>query len=419
MAKLAIAGGIPVRLKPFSNPNRGEGWPVHGECELQAVKEVVESRLWSSAPYLYGDNLEASKVRQFELKWAAYNGVRHAVAVGHGTDALMLAFRAAGVGAGDEVIVPPGWLTVNAFLALGAVPVFVDIDAETLQIDVTQAEAAITEKTKAICPIYGTYPPDLDALMEIADRHGIKVVADSVWAQGTEWRGRKAAAVSHFGTFSGQELKPLPSGEGGSIITDDDDAGKLLYMLHNDGRGLGSEGGQYLVQGWNARMSEFQAAILLCQMDRLDEQIDHRSRNAWYLAEGFREIGGLSFLPFDERITRQNYSSVRLRYDACQFEDIPASLLGRALNAEGIPLQGRGRGRIPWASPLFTEERLHWDHQKVVSHTNIRLPNWEAQAGKWLGAHFVLLMGSQKDMDDILEAVRKVKENIGELMALQ
>jgi dTDP-4-amino-4,6-dideoxygalactose transaminase len=419
MAKLAIAGGKPVRSQPFPNPNRGEGWPIHGECELRAVREVVESRRWSSAPYLYGDNLEASRVRRFELKWAEYNGVRHAIAVGHGTDALMLAFRAAGVRTGDEVILPPGWLTVNAFLALGAVPVFVDIDPETLQIDATQVEAAITGRTRAICPIYGTIPPDLDALMEIADQHGIQVVADSVWAQGTEWRGRKAAAVSHFGTFSGQELKPLPSGEGGSIITDDDEAGELLYMLHNDGRGLGDEGGLYKVQGWNARMSEFQAAILLCQLERLDEQIEHRTRNAQHLAKGFEEIGGLSFPRLGECITRQNYSSLRLRYDAREFGDVPAALLGRALNAEGIPLRGRGRGRIPWASPLFTEGRVHWDHLKEVAHREVHLPNWEAQAGKWLGAHFALLMGSRKDMDDVLEAVRKVKENIGELVGLQ
>jgi len=419
MATLAIAGGTPVRSRPFPDPYRGEGWPIYGECELQAVKEVVESRLWSSAPYLYADNPEASRVRQFEIQWAQYNGVKHAIAVGHGTDALILAFRAAGVKAGDEVILPPGWLTVNAIVALGAVPVFVDIDPETLQMDADQIETAITGRTRAICPIYASYPPDLDRLMDIAGRHGLKIVADSVWAQGTEWRGRKAAAVGHFGTFSAQELKPLPAGEGGSVITDDDAAGELLYVLHNDGRGLGQEGGQYIAQGWNHRMSEFQAAILLCQLARLDEHIEHRRRNAEALEHGLEAIGGIRFPPKDPRITRQNYGSLHLRYEARYFADVPVALFSRALNAEGIPLQGGGRARLPWEAPVFAQKRFIWDHLNGVDYARARLPGHKAAAGRWLSAHFSLVMGPQKDMDDILEAIRKIEANIGELKALQ
>jgi len=184
-------------------------WPIFSEEEREALLEVLESGKWWRGAY---KNPKESKVGQFESEFCKYLDVKYGVAVTNGTAAIELALKAAGVEAGDEVIVPAVTFiaTATAVLAVNAVPIFVDIVPETYQIDPDKIEGAITEKTKAIVPVhYGGYPADMDRIMEIADEHDLVVVEDCAEAHGSEWRGKRVGGIGHLGTFSFQMGKPL------------------------------------------------------------------------------------------------------------------------------------------------------------------------------------------------------------------
>ncbi len=411
MNTLAIHGGTPVRAKPYPP------WPVYDEREIEALKDVVESRKWTSAPYLYRDCPKEWKVRQLEERFAAYHDARYGIATGSGTGGLQVAFAAAGVGPGDEVILSPITFIAGAtpILHLGAVPVFADVDPETLNLDPEAVEAAITERTRAISPLHlGGYPCDMDRLNEIADRHGLMVVADACHAHGSEWKGTKVASLSHLAAFSFQQAKQITCGEGGMTITNDPDLYALCYMYHNDGRGIGEEGGLYKVQGWNFRMSAFQAAVLLVQLERLDALIERKAKAVAYLEREFAAIGGLRFPKKDPRVTRQSFLYPRLRYEREAFGEVPAELFGAALQAEGIPATGHS-GRLLYEHPLFVEGRFLSEAAKQVDYSRVRCPVAEASKGKWIHFDQRVLLGAREDLDDFIEAVAKLKANLDEL----
>ena len=411
MAKLAINGGIPVLTKPF--PQR----PFYDERELEALKEVLESHRWTSAPYIFRGDMSLSRVYQLEERFAAYHDCKFGVATGSGTDALQIAYCAAGLRPGDEAIMPPNTFiaTATPALHLDAVPIFADIDSETLCLDPEAVEAAIADRTRLIIPLHlGGYPADMDSIMEIARKHDLKVVADACHAHGTEWRGKKVAAFSHLSAFSFQQDKQITAGEGGIVITNDQAAYEQCYILHNDGRGIGEQGGTYVSQGWNFRMSEFQAAVMLVQLERLDEILERKNHNAEILGRGLAEVSGLSWPRHDERITCQSYVYPRMRYDAAAFNGVSADLFARALTAEGIPC-GAGGVRKLYDHPLFTQARFHFQSAKRVDYTNVRCPNAENTAGCWIGFPQNVLLGSESDMYGFVSAVAKIKRSLDEL----
>jgi dTDP-4-amino-4,6-dideoxygalactose transaminase len=413
MATLAINGGTPVRTEPF--PPR----PIFDEKELAELKDALESRRWTSAPYIFRGDMSLSKVHQLEEEYAAFHDSKFGIATGSGTDALQIAYAAAGVGPGDEVIVPPNTFiaTATPVLQLGAVPVFVDVDPETLCIAPDAVEAAITDRTKLIVPLHpGGYPADMDRIMEIARKHGLKVVADACHAHGTEWRGKKVACYSDLSAFSFQQDKQITSGEGGITTTNDEALYEQCYILHNDGRGMGEEGGVYVAQGWNFRMSEFQASVLLVQLSRLNTLLEHKNHNAEVLADGLAELGGgVSWPREDERITLQSYVYPRLRYRAEAFYDLPAQRFAEALSAEGIPCGARG-GRLLYQHPLFTESRFRFEASKRIDYTQVHCPNAENSPGRWLGLPQEVMLASEDAMDDIIAAVAKIQENLDDLL---
>ena len=412
MAKLAINGGTPARTAPF--PQR----PIFDEKELAALKETLESRRWTSSPGSFGGDLSLSKVHQLGEQYATYHDCRFGVATASGTDALQLAYAAVGLGPGDEAIMPPNTFiaTATPALQLGAVPIFADVDPETLSIDPDAIEAAITDRTRLIVPLHsGGYPADMDRIMEIARAHDLKVVADACHAHGTEWRGKKVATYSDLSGFSFQQGKQITSGEGGNVVTNDQEYYEQCYILHNDGRGLGEEARVFVAQGWNYRMSEFQAAVLLLQLSRLDELLERKNRNADALVQGWAEIEGLNWPREDERITQQSYVYPRMRYEDAAFNGLPAHRFGEALTAEGIPCRGRG-GWILYQHPLFVESRFRFESSKRVDYTQVRCPNVENAAGRWVSLPQNVMLATEDAMQDVLDAVIKVKENLGELL---
>ncbi len=391
--RLAIEGGSPVRVEPFPS------WPFFDEREVEAVTEVVRSGNWGA--------LIGNQVTAFEREFAAYQQARHAVAVVNGTAALEVALRALGIGPGDEVITTAYTFiaTPNAALLIGALPVFVDIEPDTHLIDAAQIEAAITPRTRAIMPVhlFGC-PANLDAILEIARRHGLAVVEDACQAWGAEWRGRPVGALGNAGAFSFQASKNVTAGEGGLILTNDDELAERVWSLHNVGRRIGGEWYEHVRVGWNYRMTEFQGAILRVQLTRLDEQAARRDANARYLIAGLAKLGpGLTPARIDEHVTRHAWHVVALRYQAEPFGGWPRAEFARALRGEGIPC---GMGYVPLTrSPAildaFAQRRAEVRWPCPVTE---RISATEAI---WLTQN--LLLGSRADVDCIIEAIAKIK----------
>jgi dTDP-4-amino-4,6-dideoxygalactose transaminase len=287
MSVLAINGASPVRTEPFS------AWPVHDQQEVKAITQVVESGKWWRFAYATGvevqeriDAGEISKVLEFSRAFAQHQQAQYGIAVANGTGSLEIIFKALGIGPGDEVIVPAYTYVASAtaVLQVNAVPIFVDVDPETYNLNPDLLEAAITPRTKAIEPVhFGGQPADMDRILEIAQKHGLFVVEDAAHAHGSEWRGRKVGALGDAGSFSFQSSKNMTAGEGGIILTNDTNLAERCDSLLWAGREKGRPWYEFHRLGWNYRLTEFQAAILLIQLGRLEAQNERRMENARYL----------------------------------------------------------------------------------------------------------------------------------------
>lgn len=256
---------------PFNNLS-----PLHARLEgdLQAAVKRVLSSGW----YILGPEVEA-----FEHEFAVYHGVKHAVGVANGTDAIELALRAADIGPGDEVIsvAHTAVATVCAIEQTGATPVMVDIDLETYTIDPEAAEAAITPRTRALIPVhlYG-HPADMTALGSLAERHNLLLIEDCAQAHGARWKERPVGTFGHMGAFSFYPTKNLSAcGDGGAIITNDVHFADRLHRIRNYGQ---TSRYHHVERGINSRLDEFQAAILRVKLGHLDEHNDMRRKIAGY-----------------------------------------------------------------------------------------------------------------------------------------
>ncbi len=401
MSKLALLGGNPARTTPFT------AWPQYDERERQALLEVLESRVWWRTP--------GTRALRFEQDFAAYHQAKHGVAVTNGTAALEVAMAALGIGPGDEVIVPDYTFvaTASAVLFAGARPVFVDVDPHTYCLDPDLAEAAITERTRAIIAVHlGGHPADLDRLTALARRHKLYLVEDSSHAHGSEWHGCKVGAIGDVGTFSFQQSKLMTAGEGGMVITNDDTIERQARAAHDCGRMPGEWFYAHFVYGSNYRLSEWQAAILSQQLARLDEQAAVRSRAAAYLNEHLTRIEGITPQALDPRCTRNGHYAYIFHYDRTAFAGVPTERFIAALNAEGIPTQasypplhelalfqsGEYLKRLPPdqrdTEPAFL--RQHFPNTVRAARETVWLP------------HYTLL-GGEEDAASIVEAVRKIQ----------
>jgi dTDP-4-amino-4,6-dideoxygalactose transaminase len=401
---------------------------MYDEREEQALLEVLRSCHWSSAPGYYRDDPARSQAYRLEQEFAAYHGVARGIATSSGTGALHVAYRAAGVGLGDEVIVPSLTFiaTASPILQLGAVPVFADVDPETRCISPESVEERITARTKLIVPMHsGGRPADLDRLNEIATRHGIPLVADAAHAHGSEWRGKKVPAWSAISCFSLQQEKQLTPGEGGVILTDDEALADLCYAYHNDGRGVGADGSKFVEAGWNYRMSEFQAALARVQLGRLDEVLDRKLRNVARLGETLDGLGdGVRFPRPDPRITRQSYLYPSLRYDAARMKDVPAEEFAAALRAEGVPCAASKPVPL-YQHRVFVERRFgpprparQRHPAEEVDYTRVSCPVAENLAGRGLSFPQEVLLGDDAMMAQVVDAFEKVIRHLDQLVTV-
>jgi perosamine synthetase len=410
--KPALLGGQPVRRLPFPS------WPKYDQVEEKALLDVLHSGKW-----FRGDGQNVSR---FETAFAQATGSKYCLATANGTSALLTSIAALGIGAGDEVIVPPYTFiaTINSVLLHYALPVFVDSDPETFQIDARKVEAAITEHTTTIMPVHlGGSAADLDAILAIAGKHKLPVIEDACQAHMAEWKGRKVATYGATGCFSFQASKNLNSGEGGAILTQDEDLAEKCYAFHNNCRGRKNTGYDFSyhgMRGANLRLTEFQAALLLAQMTRLEEQSRLREQNAQYLTAMLREIKGIAPARMYPGCTRNAYHLYMFRYQSSQFAGLPRATFLKALAAEGVPASSgyAPLNKEPYLrttltsrsyQKIFSKERIaHWEERNQCPE-NDRL----CQEAVWFTQN--MLLGSRSDMEQIAEAVKKLHEHAAEL----
>lgn len=407
MEKLAILGGTPLKQTDFPE------WPQYDENEEKVLMDVLHSRVWWRTP--------GTKTLEFEQEFAQYHQAKHGIACTNGTAALEIAMAGLGIGLGDEVIIPDFTFiaTASAVLFTGALPVAVDVDPGTYCIDPLKVEEAITKRTKAIIAVHvAGHPADLDALQVVARKHNLYLIEDSAHAHGSEWNGRKVGAIGDVGTFSFQASKLMTAGEGGIVITNDDDLAVRIRAVHDCGRMPGEWFYAHFVYGSNYRLSEWQSAILTQQLHRLDEQAEKRTRNAIYLNGALAEIEGIVPQKLDPRCTRHGQYCYIFHYDPKAFAGLSTGKFVDALNAEGIPTQSSYpplRKLAVFQSGDY-RKRLAPDHAaQAPAFSDVICPvSDDASANTVWMAHRALL-GSGQDTVEIVEAVKKIKRHAAEL----
>jgi dTDP-4-amino-4,6-dideoxygalactose transaminase len=400
----AILGGKPVRS---ARPTRT--WPIIGDEDATGLLDVLRSGVWN--------RLNGRRVAKFEEKWAEMLGAKHVLATSSGTTALFAALNALGVGPGDEVIVPTYTFvaTINAVLLQYALPVFVDTDPETFQIDARKVESAITDRTACLLPAHiGGNVADMDALLPLAEKRKLPLLEDACQAHLAEWRGKKVGTLGTIGCFSFQASKHLNSAEGGALVTNDPALIESARAFHNNGRGL-SEGG-LVRNGCNLRLTEFQGALLASQAARLESQSRTREDNARYLTTLLHQVPGVTPAALLRGCTRNAYHLFMFRYDAEQFAGLPRKRFLEALAAEGVPASG---GYEPLErEPFLKETLLSKSFRAVYPEARLReaLERMHCPVNERLCAEAVWLtqgqfLGGHSDMDQIAEAVRKVQRH--------
>ena len=406
------------RAKALARERRiGIDWPVFDSTEERALLDVLRSGKWGRGT--------GARVAEFEQKYAALTGAKFCVATANGTSALIAAMNALDAGPGDEIILPPYTFvaTLNVILLQHALPVFVDSDRETFQIDARKIESRITPQTLAIVPVHlGGAAANLDEILPLARKRNIKVIEDACQAHLGEWRGKKVGSHADMGCFSFQASKNLNSGEGGALISNDEALFDRAYAFHGNGRarsgGTLSLAG-YASNGANLRLTEFQAAILIAQMTRLEAQSQRRDQNAAYLTKLLSEIPGITPQKLYPGCTRNAWHLYMMRYNPDAFDGLPRAAFLKALRAEGVDASS---GYSPLNKEPFLDRVISSRHyQKVYGEK--RLKDWREQnhcpendrlcnEAVWLTQ--TMLLGDRSEMDFIAGAIRKVKGKAGD-----
>ena len=401
MDRLAKFGG-PQACPPGTVPP----WPQWGDDEVARLCSVLESGKWW--------RVAGREVESFEREFASFHGCREALAVSSGTDALELALSSIGVGPGDEVVVPAFTFcaTATAVLAVGAIPVAADIDAETYCLSPSSARQAITSRSRAIVPVHlAGHPYDIEAIEEIAEEHGLAVVADAAHAHGARWRNTSVAGLCRASIYSFQAMKLLTAGEGGALVSDDPDLMERAWLLHTSGRPRGDRSYRHLALAGNARMTEFQGAILRAQLRRLPAQLGAREEGGRRLDAAVASIQGLRVLRRHPGVTlHSNYmyiieldehlAGVRDEVvDLLAVEGVPAFRAYRALpDLELFVEDALQRGLPPAADPHRVREAI----------ARVKVPHARAASRRSLWLHHSVLLGAPSIQEKVGVALAKV-----------
>jgi len=412
--KLAILGGEPVR-KNKSWPD----WPYWDQKVVDSVVHTTKSRIWCRIQSASGT------VPTFEKKFAALVGARFCVATGSGTQALHTSVEALGIGPGDEVITSPytdpG--TISSILTARALPVLADLDTESYQLDPDDVERKINENTRALMPVHMMgQPADMGRIMEIAKKHGLKVIEDAAQAHLAEYKGKKIGTIGDVGCFSFQSSKTIACGEGGGIVGDDEELMDKCYTVHNHGT---SRRGQTEVAGPKYRMNEFEAAVLLGQWDGVQERCTKRNENAARLTHRLKDVPGMRPQKLYEGTTRGSFYLYSMSYLKEHLNDVPRETFLKALRAEGVSLSPyirNGLHREPWIEHILDQPV----YKKMYSKKRLKQYREQCECPKcdqvceemamiWASGP---LLATQQDMDEVADAIIKVYENRDKLRSV-
>jgi perosamine synthetase len=430
MSKLAIKGG--QRLREQALPARR----TMGEAEKQAVIDVMDSGELSGFFGSPGPQwLGGEKVKQFERKWADNYGYKHAISVNSWTTGLVTAVGATGIGPGDEVIVSPYTMSASAtaILFYGGIPVFADIDPETFNITAATIEPRITPLTKAIMVvhIFGQ-TAEMDAIMALARKHNLKVIEDGAQSPGVKYKGKPICSFGDIGGFSLNYHKHIHTGEGGMLVTNDDQVALRCQLIRNHGENLVEvQAIEDLTNmfGSNYRLTELQAAIGIAQLDRLDGYVAHRQRLAAHFGKQLAVIPGLTPAKVADG-AEHAYYQYPVKYDA-SVTGIARKVFVQAVNAELPPVKvweqtGFVEGYIKplYLAPLYQQKiaigraGFPWNVNAGVEYNYSKgiCPVVERMYDKEL-IYTPLIREplTERDIDDFVAAIKKVLANAGEL----
>ncbi len=395
MSKLALFGGIPVRTKPFPE------WPRLTSELGESVLKTLQNENWG---------VGSDAISRFEDAFALFHDAKYCISTSSGTTALWVALKAAGIKVGDEVIIPAYTFiaTASAVLMANAVPVFVDIDEKTLNIDPDLIEATITNKTKAIMPVHiAGNPANMDKICAIGKQYGIAIVEDAAQAHGAEWKGKKVGAIGKGGIFSFQTSKNMSAGEGGAIITNDDDFKEACFSYHNCGRVSGGEWYEHQHLGGNFRLNALAASMLIPQLDSIGADMDLRDANKQKLDDVLSEIDGIELIESYEQTTRSAHHLYIVKYKKEAFNGIHRDIFFKAMQAEGVYTYA---GYSPlYREKLFVTDPNEYPWLKDQDYASLSLPVTERicdDESVWLQQRH--LLGNDEDSQDIIDAFKKV-----------
>ncbi|CDZ79566.1 L-glutamine:2-deoxy-scyllo-inosose aminotransferase [Candidatus Rubidus massiliensis] len=410
---LAIKGGKPLRNKPFAP------WPPYDQDEKNELLETLQSRNWGGFPS------PNTKAQEFAKAFAEYHGAKFGICAANGTVTLELILKAAGIKAGDEVIVPClTWLaTAAAPVYINAVPVFVDVTKDNLTIDCDLVEKAITPKTKAIIAVHlGSCLANLDRLKEICKKHQLLLIEDCAHVHGAKWNNKGVGSHGDFGSFSFQSSKLMTAGEGGIILTNDKIFEEKLQSLVNCGRKEpGYNSFSENLFGYNYRISEFQAGVLLAQLKKLSHLTALREKNGKLLSKLLAEIEGITLLKQYSQVTQPTHYQFVFKYDKNAFKGVERNKFLMALKAEGVDAAGA------FYQPLHEWEMFRpcpkeWPSLKKrypqgISANSAHTPvAHQAAYDETVWLHYHYLIGSEEDVHDIANAIKKIQNNIDQLL---
>ena len=396
MSKLAINGGAKAIEKDFTK------WPLFDAREVEAVTEVVKSGKWG---HQLEDAWDNCAVKEFREAFAKFIGIKYAIPCCNGSIALEMSLRTCGIGFGDEVITTPiTWVASPLCAAqVGAKPVFGDVDPNTFCLDPDTIEPLITARTKAVIPVHiGGHLADMDRIMAIAKKHNLIVIEDCAQAHGATYKGKKVGSIGDFGAFSFEISKLMTAGEGGMIVTNNENYAEKTHALINAGIDYtGHNTSTAGMPGWNARITDIQAAVLMVQLDRLEELAKKRKSNSRQLMEGLSQIDGIEVLP--EQPGQANYF-LFFRYTPSAFNKCSPDRFQDAVLAEGLS-----------AWRLFPPNYRHPKFASPYDYSDANCPVAEEASQDSFMIPHPMLLGNKEETDLVIEAIVKLQKNSKEL----
>jgi len=425
MSQLALLGGKKVREREFA-PQQD-----FGDEEKRLVMEVLDSKVLSGFLGSPGEKfLGGKKVRMLEELFKDYYHVKYALTVNSATAGLHAAVAAINVNPGDEIIVTPYSMSASATAIVmhNAIPVFVDIDKETFNINPEEIRKAITTETKAIIVVHlFGYPAEMDEIMQIARDHDLKVIEDSAQAPGCKYKGNHIGTIGDVGVFSFNQNKTITTGEGGIIVTNDDELAKRISLIRNHGEVVVDHYPTATIAGiigYNYRMTELEAAVGIAQFKKLDKLTKYRIQLAEYLTEKLQQFKSVITTPKIRGYSKHVYFVYPMKFNSV-IAGIHRNKFAEAVRAEGVPLFG-GYVRPIYLEPMYQQLLAYGNSgfpfkgphmKKAISYQKGIAPVCEKM-------HFDELLTTpichypleEEDINDFVAAMGKVLNNIEELI---